>query len=86
MVQKTEYGYFAQDVSGLYHYKLQSFAGHITIAAEDAIKHKPKSPAWFWFNDTPAPIKPEDIASVLIERWEIWRRHQQNIRCFLELI
>lgn len=30
-------------------------------------------PAWFWFNDTPAPIAPDDSVSSLVDRWHIWR-------------
>lgn len=78
---KTNHGFFVEDGSGLWHYRHRDF-GHVTSAAQDAIEHKP-SVAWFWFNDTPAPMYSEDSVDVLVNRWEEWRcAYQQEDKSF----
>jgi hypothetical protein len=85
---KTDLGTFTQDSAGLWHYKHEK-TGTVHEAAEDAIRHKPEV-AWFWFNDTPAPIFPADNIEALVGRWMHWRRAHQNggenfLSCLLRL-
>lgn len=94
-VVRTSKGEFRQDKSGLYHYKNISH-NHVTNALKDAIQNRP-GVAWFWFNDTPAPMFPKDTPDTLQARWETWRKAYQNDRgplivgtgsflsCFLKL-
>lgn len=65
---KTDRGVFRRDRSGLYHYEHLSGVGSVFQATADAIKYRPKSAAWFWFNETPAPIYFGDSANDLVRR------------------
>lgn len=94
-VVKTSKGEFRKDKSGLYHYRNISHH-HMSDALKDAIKNRP-GVAWFWFNDTPAPMFPKDTPETLLTRWETWRKAYQDDRgglicgtgsflsCFLKL-
>jgi hypothetical protein len=44
-------------------------------------------PAWFWFNETPAPIAEGDGARSLSRRWIAWREaYQAGGPAFLDLL
>lgn len=73
----TPDGKFKQDASGLFHYEYTGLVGDVAAAAKDALEYR-QSPAWFWFNGTPAPIHALDNAAILTERWEFWRRGIEN--------
>jgi len=74
---KTKRGCFNLDRSGVWHYEHCS-GGHVTEAAGDAIKHRPASAAWFWFNVTPTPMILGDTARTLSERWKFWRNRYDH--------
>lgn len=74
---KTAVGVFIQDPSGLWHYRHLGAAGHVNSAVADAIEHR-IGPAWFWFNDTPAPIFLSDTVESLVKRWSEWRSSHQK--------
>lgn len=69
---------FRRDRAGLYHYVPHD---SLTLgeSAEEAIEIRPKArPAWFWFNNSPAPIYPEDSVQNLLDRWSQWRLAYQS--------
>ncbi|MBI2121513.1 MAG: hypothetical protein HYT98_00170 [Candidatus Sungbacteria bacterium] len=76
-IRKTAHGTFHQDYCGLWHYTYEECFGTVSQAAEDAVKNRPKGATWFWFNDTPAHIRPDDSAPTLVGRWELWRQDYQ---------
>jgi len=78
---KTAGGEFRRDESGLYHYRNMSH-NHVAYALKDAIKNRP-GVAWFWFNETPAPMFPKDTPKTLLARWETWRRAYRDDRGLL---
>ena len=92
---RTTGGEFKQDESGLYHYRNISH-NHVGNALKDAIENRP-GVAWFWFNETPAPMFPKDTPKTLLARWKTWRKAYQDDRgalvigygsflsCFLKL-
>ena len=77
MAKNESNGYWTRDRSGVFHFRVAF--GHVTDAAEAAIKTKTRGARIFWFNDTPAPITKEDTAETLVTRWREWREaYQQN--------
>lgn len=74
---------------------LQHWRGHVGLGgtAEDAARRcldtlsgvlhgrRPSSPAWFWWNDTPAPIVDDDTVKALVERWLAWREETACRSC-----
>lgn len=77
VVRRTIKGEFRKDQSGLWHYSYKSL-GTVHSAAQDAINHHPAEPAWFWFNDTPAPMFTGDTLADLVNRWGVWRASIQS--------
>ncbi len=85
--KQTEEGEFVQDDSGLWHYNATSHRnGHVLFWIEDALKHKPEGPAWFWFQGEPAPIVVGDTPETLNDRWAKFNNpyHEQNRKPFLQ--
>lgn len=64
---------FSRDQSGLFHFRWEVTGTTVEDAAIEAIRNRPKGPAWFWFNDTPTPIYSDDSPDTLVERWRQWR-------------
>ena len=85
---KTKYGRFTQDFSGLWHYTTEAAGVHISVAAQDALeKYAGMGIAWFWFNDTPAPIYVSDNnTETLLGRWEEWRKSYQDGKLLHQLL
>ncbi len=81
----TQRGFYRQDLSGLWHYTYAGL-GHISGACEDALRQAPPGPAWFWFNDTPAPILSGDTPGTLHERWFDWRADYQSGKLLKRLL
>lgn len=63
---------FFQDKSGLWHFRWKVGGTTVMDAAKVAIDDYPEEPAWFWFNETPAPIYLDDSPEDLVHRWEKW--------------
>lgn len=79
---KTATGHWRKDPSGLWHYKNDGVGNNVSGAADNAIREPAPGPAWFWFNDTPAPIYVGDTTEVLVQRWQHWRvmiQHQDKL-------
>jgi hypothetical protein len=76
---KSNIGEFKRDQSGLLHYRPTIIVGMGELLI-DAIKlaSEYKTPVWFWYNGTPAPIIPNDTKESLRERWCKWREDYQN--------
>ena len=90
-MRRIKKGKFVRDATGVYHYT-PSTPSDLGQAADEAIRTKPKTrPAWFWFNDTPAPIYPNDKPADLLVRWEEWRRAYHSggkedfLKCLINL-
>lgn len=79
----TQCGAFLMDQAGLWHFENYQ-AGTVSEAARDAVANRPRnrdaspSPAWFWFDETPAPMFRDDTADALVLRWEAWRFDYQT--------
>jgi hypothetical protein len=71
--EKTMYGEYIYDKSGLSHYHFLEL-GPVQVAAEDALAHRPEGAAWFWFENTPTPIEAKDDIVQLTDRWNEWRQ------------
>ena len=68
--KQTEKGEFVQDQSGLWHYTpTDHVSAYITRWIVDALANMPDGPAWFWFNNLPAPIVPTDSPETVERRW-----------------
>lgn len=61
-----------RDPSGGHHW-IGYVAGHVSNAAAVALATRPAGTCWFWFNDTPSAIAPNDSVSGLVQRWQDWR-------------
>jgi hypothetical protein len=72
-------GFYLRDHSGLWHY-LPSKFGLLRDALADALSPERPTPAWFWWEATPAPIFDGDDAASLHARWEAWRAAYQTSR------
>lgn len=79
--------WFLKDPSGLCHFKSVAPGTNIHEAAKLALKNRPRSAAWFWFNGTPAPIYRDDSPESLSLRWRKYRiAYQTSRQAFLELL
>ncbi|MBI3255513.1 MAG: hypothetical protein HYZ63_00925 [Candidatus Andersenbacteria bacterium] len=71
-MRQTEYGFFIQDKSGLWHYQPGKLNRHLETAIQDALEYRPKLPALFWFHSIPAPMFLGDDPFQLLNRWQQW--------------
>ena len=63
---------FREDPSGLWHH-WSGDTTDIQVAAAEACRHLNGRAAWFWWQNTFAPILPDDTPEALLRRWEDWR-------------
>jgi len=70
---ETPHGFYVKDESGLWHYHTKDCTD-VSDAQRDALIPERPSPAWFWFNGTPAPMQSNDILETLYRRWKIWNQ------------
>lgn len=67
-------GSFRIDPSGLRHYTAAGGYGMPDMLASALhLNQGAAGPAWFWFNGTYAPIRPDDTPVTLGARWWEWR-------------
>jgi hypothetical protein len=78
----TTLGCFVRDPCGLWHYHFERVSGTVFTAADDAVANRPDGAAWFWFNDTHAPMHTGDSGDALHTRWQEWRESAQRARLY----
>jgi hypothetical protein len=77
-IHRTPHGFYIQDPSGLWHYRLLSPAADARAAAQDAMYSRPEGACWFWWLGTFAPIHRDDKFTTLTQRWLEYREASQR--------
>ena len=67
----SQLGHFDLDPSGVWHYKCDTGATE-SLAADDALKHRPSAPCYFWFREIYVPMERDDTVRMLVERFNDW--------------